>query len=131
MKMRDPLLKSAYGNVLAKILVAEKTGKYTLPLEDEIVQSLIQKEVKELEETLSFYQEKNYHYAELKTQITELSQYLPKMLTEEEVECLIVGCIPECNGPVTKGKLIGMVAKKVGNRFDKSKIKEIVDRVVE
>ena len=41
MKSRDPLLKSAYGNVLAKIMVAEKSGNYPLPLEDDIVESLI------------------------------------------------------------------------------------------
>ena len=50
MKSRDPLLKSAYGNVLAKIMVAEKSGNYSLPLEDGIVESLIAKEIKELEQ---------------------------------------------------------------------------------
>ena len=50
MKHKDALLKSAYGNVIAKILVAEKSGNYTLPLEDSIIESLIVKELKELEE---------------------------------------------------------------------------------
>ena len=49
MKSRNLLLKSAYGNVLAKIMVAEKSGNYPLPLEDGIVESLIVKEIKELE----------------------------------------------------------------------------------
>ena len=43
MKQRNPLLKSAYGNVIAKALVAEKSGKYSLPLEDSIIESLIAK----------------------------------------------------------------------------------------
>ena len=89
------------------------------------------KEIKELEETRSFYKPLDDKYEDISIQIAELNQYLPKMLTDEEVECLVVGCIPECQSPVTKGKLVGMVAKKVGNRFDKSRIKEIVDRVVE
>ena len=130
-KAQNKLLRSAYGNVLAKILVAEKSGKYSLPLEDTVVESLIVKEIKELEETRSFYQPIQDQYEDISVQIAELNQYLPKMLTDEEVECLVVECIPECQSPVTKGKLVGMVAKRVGNRFDKSRIKEIVDRVVE
>lgn len=130
-KSHNTLLRSAYSNVIAKILVAEKSGKYPLPLTDEVVESLIVKEVKELEETHSFYQPLDDKYEDISIQIAELNQYLPKMLTDEEVECLVVGCIPECPSPVTKGRLVGMVAKKVGNRFDKSRIKEIVDRVVE
>ena len=55
MKSRDPLLKSAYGNVIAKAMVAEKSGNYELPLADSVIETLIAKEIKELEETRSFY----------------------------------------------------------------------------
>lgn len=131
MKSRNELIKLAYGSVIAKIQVAEKSGRYSLPLEDAVIESCIQKEIKELEETRSYYNPIDDMYEDIGIKIAELNQYLPKMLTDEEVECMVVECIPECPSPVTKGKLIGMVAKKVGNRFDKSRIKEIVDRVVE
>lgn len=129
MKSRDPLLKSAYGNVLAKIMVAEKSGNYSLPLEDSVVESLIVKEIKELEETRSFYKPSDDKYENISIQIAELNQYLPKALTELEVESMILGYVAT-SGETNKGKITGAIAKMVGNRFDKKLIKGIVDRVV-
>lgn len=129
MKSRDPLLKSAYGNVLAKIMVAEKSGNYSLPLEDGIVESLIAKEIKELEETRSFYKPSDDRYEDISVQIAELNQYLPKPLTETEVESMILGYVA-ASGEINKGKITGAIAKMVGNRFDKKLIKGIVDKVM-
>ena len=131
MKARDAVLKSVYGNVLAKIAVAEKSGKYALPLEDAIIEGLIQKEVKELTETKAGFlaAARVDEAVKLQMQIDELEQYLPKMLTELEVESMIVG-YTATSGETNKGKITGAIAKMVGNRFDKSKIKDIVDRVV-
>ena len=131
MKARDAVLKSAYGNVLAKIAVAEKSGKYALPLEDAVIEGLIQKEVKELTETKAGFlvAARVNEAVKLQMQINELEQYLPKMLTELEVESMIVG-YAVASGETNKGKITGAIAKMVGNRFDKSKIKGIVDRVL-
>lgn len=129
MKTRDPLLKSAYGNVLAKIMVAEKSGNYPLPLEDSIVEGLIVKEIKELEETRSFYQPIQDQYEDLSVQIAELNQYLPKALTELEVESMILSYVAT-SGETNKGKITGAIAKMVGNRFDKKLIKGIVEKVM-
>ena len=129
-KQRNMLIKSAYSNVLAKALVAEKSGNYKLPLEDSVIESLIVKEIKELEETRSFYQPIDDKYEDLGIQIAELNQYLPKPLTETEVESMILGYVA-ANGETNKGKITGAIAKMVGNRFDKKLIKEIVDKVLE
>ena len=130
MKMRNSLLKSAYGNVIAKIMVAEKSGKYSLPLENSVVEGLIAKEIKELEETRSFYQPSQNQYEDISIQIAELNQYLPKALTELEVESMILGYVA-ASGETNKGKITGAIAKMVGNRFDKKLIKGIVDKVLE
>lgn len=129
MKSRDPRLKSAYGNVLAKIMVAEKSGNYQLPLENTVIEGLIVKEVKELEETRSFYHPTQDQYETLSIQIAELNQYLPKALTELEVESMILDYVAT-SGETNKGKITGAIAKMVGNRFDKKLIKGIVERVV-
>ena len=129
MKMRNPLLKSAYGNVLAKIMVAEKSGNYQLPLEDNVIESLIVKEIKELEETRSFYKPTDDKYEDISVQIAELNQYLPKALTELEVESMILGYVA-ASGETNAGKITGAIAKAVGNRFDKKLIKGIVDKVL-
>ena len=128
MKTRDPLLKAAYGNVLTKIMVAEKSGNYQLPLEDSVVETLIAKEIKELEETRSFYNPIDDKYEEISVQIGELNQYLPKGLEVHEVEAMIAEYIA-ASGETNKGKITGAIAKMVGNRFDKKLIKGIVDRV--
>jgi uncharacterized protein YqeY len=129
MKSRDPLLKSAYGNVIAKIMVAEKSGNYQLPLEDSVIESLIVKEIKELEETRSFYNPLDDKYEEISVQIGELNQYLPQALTELEVESMIAGYLA-ATGETNAGKVTGAMAKAVGNRFDKKLIKGIVEKVM-
>ena len=129
MKMRNELIKSAYGNVIAKITVAEKSGNYKLPLEDGVIETLIVKEIKELEETRSFYQPIDDKYEEISVQIGELNQYLPKALTELEVENMISNYIEETK-ETNVGKITGAMAKAVGNRFDKKLIKGIVEKVM-
>ena len=129
-KQRNMLIKSAYSNVIAKVLVAEKSGNYKLPLEDSVIESLIAKEIKELEETRSFYQPIDDKYEDLGVQIAELNQYLPKPLTEAEVESMILGYVAATE-ETNKGKITGAIAKAVGNRFDKKLIKGIVDKVLE
>ena len=129
MKTRNPLLKSAYGNVLAKIMVAEKSGNYPLPLADSVVEGLIVKEVKELEETRSFYKPADDKYEDISVQIAELNQYLPKALTETEVESMILGYVAATE-ETNVGKITGAIAKMVGNRFDKKLIKGIVEKVI-
>ena len=129
MKQKNALLKSAYGNVLAKILVAEKSGNYQLPLEDSVVEALIVKEIKELEETRSFYKPNDNKYEEISVQINELNQYLPQALTELEVECMILGYMAATEEN-NVGKVTGAIAKAVGNRFDKKLIKGIVEKVM-
>ena len=128
-KNRDVLLRSAYGNVLAKALVAEKSGNYSLPLEDGVIESLIIKEIKELEETRSFYKPIDDKYEDISIQISELNQYLPQPFSEQEVENMVLGYVA-ASGETNKGKITGAIAKMVGNRFDKKLIKGIVDRVV-
>lgn len=128
MKMRDPLLKSAYGNVLAKIMVAEKSGNYQLPLTDSVVEGLIIKEIKELGETRSFYKPADNKYEEISIQINELNQYLPQPLNEFEVKNMILEYM-KASGETNKGKITGAIAKMVGNRFDKKLIKGIVEQI--
>ena len=129
-KNKNELMRKTYEGAIAKIMVAEKSGKYTLPLTDDVIVSLIQKEVKELEETKACYvamsDVDSVHNIEL--QIEELKQYLPSELSEEEVIEKIKEVIN--GGETNKGKIIGAVAKYVGSRFDKSKIAGLVAKAI-
>lgn len=134
-KERNELNRKTYECVIAKIITAEKSGKYQLPLSDDIIVGLIQKEVKELEETRSNYleipplttgEEKVVEAVlKLDKQIAELKQYLPKALSEDEVMAIILNAIND--GETNKGKLIKATVAAVGNQFEKSKIPLLVD----
>ena len=133
-KNKNELMRKTYESVIAKTMVAEKSGKYALPLSDDVIISLIQKEIKELEETKACYLAMTTANTEdsvrsIELQIAELKQYLPTDLSEEEVVEKIKEIIN--NGEDNKGKIIGAVAKYVGSRFDKSKIAGLVANVVE
>lgn len=126
-KNKDENLKSAYSMVKAKILVEEKSGKYTLPLTDDVVVAIITKEVKELKETQSFYKPEDQMYMDIDRKVEALSEYLPKQMTAEEVKEVITKLMSQ---ETNKGKLIGLTVKEVGNRYDKSKIAQLVNEVV-
>ena len=126
-KARDAVGKSAFECVKSKILVAEKSGNYELPLADSVVEGIIVKEVKELQETKTFYKSEDPQYKDLDYKISLLSEYLPKQMTAEEVKAVITKlAATEQN----KGKLIGLTVKEIGTRFDKSKIAGLVNEVI-
>lgn len=126
-KSRNKVLESVYGNLLNKVMVAEKSGRYSLPLSEDVVNEMATREVKEMEETLSFYKEPCEKSRELEVQIAELKKYLPTNMTEEEV----IALIKEMSATETNiGKLTGMVCKAVGSRFDRSKINGLVRSVL-
>lgn len=126
-KSRNKVLESVYGNLLNKVMVAEKSGRYSLPLSEDVVNEMATREVKEMEETLSFYKEPCEKSRELEVQIAELKKYLPTNMTEEEV----IALIKEMSATETNiGKLTGMVCKAVGSRFDRSKINGLVRGVL-
>jgi uncharacterized protein YqeY len=126
-KARDAVGKSAFECLKAKITVAEKSGTYELPLADSIIENIIIKEVKELNETKTYYKPDDQQYKDLDYKISLLSEYLPKQMTADEVKEIIKRLFEvEKN----KGKLIGLTVKEVGSKFDKSKIAQLVNEVI-
>lgn len=125
-KARDEEKRAAYEMIKQRIMVAEKSGQFELPLTDEQITNLIIKEIKEREDILQFYKPEDDAYKMATAIIAELGQYLPKQMSEEEVVSIIKR-IKETEPNM--GKVIGLTVKEVGNRFDKSKIAALVKRV--
>ena len=125
-KARDMEKRTAYEMVKQRILVAEKSGQFDLPLSDEQINNLIVKEIKEREDVLQFYKPEDATYKMNVAIIEELTQYLPKQMTEDEV-IAIIKRIKETEPNL--GKVIGRTGKEVGNSFDKSKIAGLVKSV--
>lgn len=125
-KARDLEKRTAYELIKQRIMVAEKSGQVELPLSDDYITNLIVKEIKEREDVLTFYKPEDEQYKTANAVINELSQYLPKAMSEDEV----IAIIKKIKGTEPNlGKVIGLTVKEVGNRFDKSKIAALVKTV--
>ena len=122
-KAHDETKRAIYEALKQRIMIAEKSGQFELPLTDEQITNLIVKEVKERQDLLSVYKPEDKEYAEAQAFIVELDEYLPKQMTEEEV-IAIIKRLKETEPNM--GKLIGLTVKEVGNRYDKSKIAALV-----
>lgn len=125
-KTRDAVKKFPYEIMKQRIMTAEKSGQFELPLTDDQIIGLITKEIKERTDLMSIYAPGDFEYEAAAHTIEELSQYLPKQMTEEEV-IMIIKKFKETEPNL--GKVIGLTAKEVGNRFDKSKIAALVKSV--
>ena len=125
-KTREYIRRYPYEIINNKIMLAEKSGQYELPLTDEQITNIIVKECKERTELLSLYKPEDEQYILAQYLLDELAQYLPKQMTEEEV-IEIIKRLKENESNM--GKLIGLTVKEVGNRFDKSKIAALVKSV--
>ena len=125
-KTREAIRRIPYDNINYRIMIAEKSGQYELPLTDEQITNLIIKEVKERQDLLTVYKPDDIQYKEAEFIIKELDQFLPKQMSEEEV-ITIIKRIKETESNM--GKVIGLTVKEVGNRFDKSKIAAPVKQV--
>ncbi len=125
-KTRVAIRRYPYEIMKQRIMTAEKSGQFELPLTDEQITNLIIKEVKERTELLNVYKPEDEQYILAKYMVEELSQYLPKQMSEDEV-IAIIKRLKETETNV--GKLIGLTVKEVGNRFDKSKIAQLVRSV--
>lgn len=125
-KARDMEKRTAYEMLKQRIMLAEKSGQFELPLTDEQITNLIIKEIKEREDVRQFYKPEDDAYKMATAIIAELDQYLPKQMSEEEV-IAIIKRIKETEPNL--GKVIGLTVKEVGNRFDKSKIAALVRSV--
>lgn len=125
-KAHDEIKRAIYEALKQRIMIAEKSGQFELPLTDEQITNLIIKEAKEREDLLSVYKPEDKEYIEAKMFISELEEYLPKQMTEAEV-IAIINRVKETE--TNMGKIIGTVAKEVGNRFDKRKIAGLVKNV--
>ena len=122
-KARDMEKRTAYEMIKQRIMVAEKSGQFELPLTDEQITNLIIKEIKEREDVLQFYKPEDDAYKMAVAIMTELDQYLPKQMTKDEV-IAIIRRVKETEPNL--GKVIGLTVKEVGNRFDKSQIAALV-----
>lgn len=128
MKEKNVVLKDVLKQVQAKAQAEAKDKK--VDMSDDIVISAINKELKQLNQTLDSIKSKPesdlFHSTTEK--IVILKGYLPEQMTEEEVLDAVKKIVSD-NSNITGGKLIGIVMKELKGKADNKLIRECIDKL--
>ncbi|MGC9349901.1 MAG: GatB/YqeY domain-containing protein [Anaerolineae bacterium] len=128
MRERDADRKAALRMVLASVQLAEVESPE--PLSDEDIVVLIRKEVKRREEALEMIREAGREdmVAEELAQLKILREYLPAMMTEEEIRGLAQSVIDDLGASSMRdmGRVMGAIMPQVKGRADGRTVSQVV-----
>ena len=108
----------------------EARGQGKPPLSDEDILGLLQKMIKQRQESVELYDKGGR--AELadqeRAEIAVISAYLPKQMSEDEVKAAIAAAIKDtgAGGMKDMGKVIGALKAKFTGRMDFGKVSPVV-----
>lgn len=101
-------------------------------LTDQEVEKVLRKEVKKIEESIEqfSYMGRDDLVKKEKEQLGYLEEYLPELMSEEEVEKIVKGKIEEvgAQGMSDMGKVMGIVMKEISGKADGNLVKQIVQK---
>jgi len=106
--------------------IESKTKGKSKEITDELVIGVIQKFIKNIDLTIATY-DNDYHPPKLVLERELLESYLPKKLTETELECAIKVSIA-CTHSPNIGSVMKDLKESYKGRFDGSLAKEIILR---
>jgi uncharacterized protein len=133
MKAKDEVRLRATRAIKAQFLLFSTSGSGEV-LTDDAVIKIIQKMVKTRKESLAIYQQNNRPElaATEQEEIDVLETYLPKALSDTELEALVRESIAETGAASMKdmGKVIAATNKKAAGRADGATISGIVKRLL-
>ena len=133
MKAKDETRKRAIRDIKAQLLL-QKTDGSGAELTEEMGIKIIQKMVKQREESLAIYQQQGR--ADLATieegELNILREFLPQALTQDELDALVRECIAEVGATTAKemGKVIAATNKRAAGRADGKVIADTVKRLL-
>lgn len=132
MRDKDTVKKNAVQMVRAAVLQVEKDNKVSL--DDDGVLEIIAKEVKKRRDSLSEFEKSGRQdlIDTIKSEIDILLQYLPKQLTEEELEVIVRQAVKDTGASSSRdlGKIMQAVMPQVKGRADGKMINEIAKRIL-
>lgn len=132
MRQKNAVSKNAIQMARAAILQNEKDNRITL--DDDGIIDVIAKEVKKRRDVLPDYEKSGRQDLadELKAEINALMKYLPRQLTEEELEAIVRQTVDEtgASSPRDMGKVMQAVMPKVKGRADGKVVSAIVKRIL-
>ncbi len=132
MRAKDRVALEALRAIKSAILLEKTSGKGELTEEGEL--KLLQKLVKQRKESAQIYRQQNRSdLAEVEEgQAAVIEKFLPKQLSEEELEPVIKKIIEETGASTIKdmGRVMGTATKQLAGKADNRTISTIVKRLL-
>lgn len=128
MKAKDTVKKSTVTMIRAAILQVEKDNK--VELGDAEIQEIIAKQMKQRRDALDEFKkaERDDLIAQTEAEMRVIEAYLPKQLTQEEIEAIVDETSKETGAESAKdmGKIMGALMPKVKGLADGKLVNQIV-----
>ena len=130
MKNRQENAVAALRSLKTAIMETKTAANGKKDLEDEDIIKIIQKLVKQRKESMEIYsQAKRHEFADKEQkEMFVLMNYLPKMLSESEVEEIVTKTIADLDATSMKdmGKVMGFINKTYAGQVDGAMVSRIV-----
>ena len=124
----------ALRSIKSLILLAETDKGAAAEISSDVENKLLMKAAKQRKESADIFKEQNRSDLADKElfQLEVINKYLPKQLSEEEIENVVKSIIQQVNakGPQDMGKVMGTASKSLAGQADGKVISEIVKRLL-
>ncbi|MGH4117536.1 GatB/YqeY domain-containing protein [Clostridium sp.] len=132
MKSKDKIRLTAMRTLMADVKNKEMDLKRDLS-EDELI-SIIEKTIKQLNETLGYAKQANKadSIAEAEIAIEMLSVYMPKQFTDDEAKAIILEVISQngFSGSKDMGKVMKAAMPKLKGKYESKKVSPLVNQLL-
>lgn len=132
MRANDDVTRRTIRMALSAIKMAEIDKGQAL--DDTGISTILQKEIKIRQEAVQDAEKANRPdlIADAKAELSVIESFLPKQLSEDEIEALVKAAITEVNasGPADMGKVMKAVMPKIQGRAAGDKINQVVRRLL-
>lgn len=130
MKARDKVRLEALRNIKKVFIEAKTAPGANDTLEDAQALKILQKLAKQGHDSADLYNSQNRPdlAEEEMAQVNVIESYLPKQMSEEEIEAVVKEIIAQTGAQSMKemGKVMGVASKQLAGKADGKKISEIV-----
>ena len=134
MKARDKVRLETLRNIKKVFIEAKTAPGSNDTLDDADALKILQKLAKQGNESAETYKQQNREdlAAEELAQVKVIEEYLPKPLSEEEIEAAVKAIVEQTGASSMKdmGKVMGMASKQLAGRTDGKVISTIVKKLL-
>lgn len=134
MKARDKVRLEALRNIKKVFIEAKTAPGANDTLEDAQALKILQKLAKQGHDSADLYTSQNRPdlAEEEMAQVNVIESYLPKQMSEEEIETVVKEIIAQTGAQSMKemGKVMGIASKQLAGKADEKKISEIVKKLL-